>query len=555
MKFYSLYTLHTILAVAFAISSVNAQNTSDPKGRLTGSLDLNANVFLKDSSINAFNIPQYEKQFFGGESWLNLRYNYGTLSAGMRYDFFINSNIPDPNNSFTQNGIGRWYVNKKFENLDLNVGYLYDQFGSGIVYRSYESRPLFIDNALLGASIKMNILPDLTVKAIGGQQKNAFGLYSGSIKGINLDYFYSNGEENPLTIAPGLGFINKTLSDEIMDKVVRSLSSYLPVDRFGPVFNSYAFTGYNTLTMSGISWYIEGAYKKNDIFFNNFAPKAEATGTTTRGKFENKPGSVLFTSLSYAGDVVGLTFEAKRTQNFVFRTDPTQRLLRGYITYLPPMNRQNTYRLTARYAPFTQEVSEQAFQVDYKHRWNKKLNHNINFSWINTLESQKLYRELYIDMQYKPNFNWNIGGGFQHVQYNQEVYEEKPNAPLVKTYVPFFDILYKINRKRSVRWETQYMFTQQDFGSWIHTLLEYSIAPRWIFEGSVMYNTVPKRTLIGATKPEKIAYPSFGFTYIEGVNRMQLRYVKQVEGIVCSGGICRLEPAFSGIRFTLNSQF
>ena len=118
-----------------------------------------------------------------------------------------------------------------------------------------------------------------------------------------------------------------------------------------------------------------------------------------------------------------------------------------------------------------------------------------------------------------------------------------------------FDILYKFNRKRSLRWETQYMFTQQDFGSWIHTLLEYSIAPKWIFEGSVMYNTVPKRTLIGAAKPEKIAYPSFGFTYVEGVNRFQLRYVKQVEGIVCSGGICRLEPAFSGIRFTLNSQF
>ncbi|HMP30490.1 MAG TPA: DUF6029 family protein, partial [Saprospiraceae bacterium] len=208
---------------AFGVSeNLNGQTSSEPRGSLSGSLDLNANVFIKDSSINAFNIPQYEKQFFGGESWLNLRYNYGTLSAGLRYDFFLNSNIPDPNNSFTQNGIGRWYVNKKFDKIDINVGYLYDQFGSGIIYRAYESRPLFIDNALLGASIKLALTEDLSIKAIGGQQKNAFDIYSGSIKGINVDYFISKGEEYPLTLAPGAGFINKTLPDEIMDKVLRS---------------------------------------------------------------------------------------------------------------------------------------------------------------------------------------------------------------------------------------------------------------------------------------------------------------------------------------------
>ncbi|MFK7934167.1 MAG: hypothetical protein AB8G22_11710 [Saprospiraceae bacterium] len=25
--------------------------------------------------------------------------------------------------------------------------------------------------------------------------------------------------------------------------------------------------------------------------------------------------------------------------------------------------------------------------------------------------------------------------------------------------------------------------------------------------------------------------------------------------MVCSGGVCRLEPAFSGVRFTVNSTF
>ena len=145
-------------------------------------------------------------------------------------------------------------------------------------------------------------------------------------------------------------------------------------------------------------------------------------------------------------------------------------------------------------------------------------------------------------------------GGLQQVQYNQEVYEKKPEVPLVNTYVPFLDVLYKINRHNAIRFENQYMRTKQDFGSWVNSLIEYSTGD-WIFETPIMYNIDPQKKLIGADKPEKLAYPVIGATYITGPNRLQLRYVKQVEGIVCSGGICRLEPAFSGVRFNLSTQF
>ena len=74
------------------------------------------------------------------------------------------------------------------------------------------------------------------------------------------------------------------------------------------------------------------------------------------------------------------------------------------------------------------------------------------------------------------------------------------------------------------------------------------MAPNWIFEVSDMYNLKP-------VKGTKLNYPSAGVTYSKGANRLSLRYVKQIAGIVCSGGICRLEPAFSGIRMSLNSNF
>jgi len=85
-------------------------------------------------------------------------------------------------------------------------------------------------------------------------------------------------------------------------------------------------------------------------------------------------------------------------------------------------------------------------------------------------------------------------------------------------------------------------------------LAEFSIAPRWIFEGSVMYNIDPKKANSKGLK-EKTLYPTFGLVFSHDAQRYSLRYVKQVEGVVCSGGICRLEPAFSGIRFNMNTTF
>ncbi|MBK8082163.1 MAG: hypothetical protein IPK25_18955 [Saprospiraceae bacterium] len=69
-----------------------------------------------------------------------------------------------------------------------------------------------------------------------------------------------------------------------------------------------------------------------------------------------------------------------------------------------------------------------------------------------------------------------------------------------------------------------------------------------------MYNIDPKkkdaRGIIAKT-----LYPTFGAVFNKDNNRFALRFVKQVEGVVCSGGICRLEPAFSGIRFNMNTIF
>ena len=59
----------------------------------------------------------------------------------------------------------------------------------------------------------------------------------------------------------------------------------------------------------------------------------------------------------------------------------------------------------------------------------------------------------------------------------------------------------------------------------------------------------------GSETKKKVHYPRFDIYYTHKSSRFSLSYVKQVEGVVCAGGICRLEPAFSGVKFGLTSTF
>ena len=53
----------------------------------------------------------------------------------------------------------------------------------------------------------------------------------------------------------------------------------------------------------------------------------------------------------------------------------------------------------------------------------------------------------------------------------------------------------------------------------------------------------------------KVHFPRIDVSYTKRSNHYSLSYVKQVEGVVCTGGICRLEPAFSGFQLNVTSTF
>ncbi|MCP3933166.1 MAG: hypothetical protein GY705_29200 [Bacteroidetes bacterium] len=521
--------------------------------RISGNLEANGNFFMRDSLIGAANTPQYDRQLYGADAWLNLNYSNKGFDVGIRFDLFNNSNLLNPQGSYTDQGIGRWFIKKKINKLGISGGYLYDQIGSGIIFRAYEERPLLIDNALYGIRLTYDILPDWQLKVFTGRQKQQFEAYKPIIKGFSFDGFLSGGEDSNWSIAPGFGIVNRTLDDVSMNSLVATINTYSQEEAFVPTYNTYAFSVFNTLTAGNFSWYFEGAYKTEDNLNDPFD-----------NRFFQGDGSVVYTSLSYAAKGLGITVEGKRTENFSFRTRPQEQLNRGLINFLPPMARVNTYRLTSRYQAATQDIGELALQADVRYSPSRKLSFNANFSNINDLDNELLYREIYTEVQYKYKRKWILLGGLQLQSYNQEVYEFKPNVPLVNTLVPYADFLYKFDRKKSIRFEGQYMSTgeddkgvKHDYGDWVFGLAEFSIAPHWTFTISDMYNISPGKNSPVDEKGEKqsIHYPRFDVFYTYHSSRFSLSYVKQVEGVVCTGGICRLEPAFSGVKMTVNSTF
>lgn len=543
-----------ILVFILSCWSANLLHAQDNKvGTLTGDFETQNSFFIRDSIIGAANTPQYDRQKFGSNNWLTLNYNVMGFDIGIRFDAYYNSNLVDPLDSYSALGLGRWHIRKSIHGLDITAGYFYDQIGNGTIFRAYNERYLPIDNAVVGARLIYTINENWRAKVFAGQQKkvekqiNLFENYQPIIVGAAVDGFIKVNDD--ISLSPGVGAVRRTLDDATMNQIATDIGSYAPENVFVPKYTTYAVTAYNRLNYKKLAWYVEGSYKSEEAVNTN----------NTKGVLENKAGYNLFTSLGYSTKGFSVVAQYKYTDHFILRTSPLQTLNRGLVAYLPSMSKQNTYRLTARYNAATQEVGEQSTQLDLIYvPIQKKLTLNLNLSYIRSLQSYSdanigfeqnlLYAEANFSANWKVNKTTKAVFGFQFQKYNQEVFEQKPGVPIVTSYVPYAELKMRFKKRRSLRVELQYMHNEQDYGSWAFALVEFNVK-NWSFWASNMINVIPK-------KYDKIEmFYEFGTNYTQKSNKFELVYKRQVEGIVCTGGVCRYQPAFNGVQFNVVSSF
>lgn len=552
---------YLLTAILFCLCiNLNAQITEeakDEKGQFSGNFQMNNQFYQRDDRIGA-NTTQYLRELSSTDAWLYMNYKIKGFNFALRYDLFNNSPLFNPQQAYSQQGIGFWQVTKDVEKFNFTVGYFYDQFGSGALFRAFEDRNIGIDFAIQGARVIYNHSENTRLKAFTGKQKFRFEMREPIIKGINLEHRQVITDQ--LNIESGGSIINRTLDANTMSAVAASINSYPLENRFLPKYNVFAWNIYNTLNYKNLSWLVE---------YNAKTPEAVLDYENI---LRNKPGHTFLTSLSYSTPGFGIVAQFRRIDFFLLRVNPLDIQPipnNGPINYLPALTRQNTYRLLARYNSVVQEIGENSAQLELTYKPTKSTQINVNSSIVNTLaglslqngyqwnNNTRLFRELYTDVSHKFTKKFKAMAGVQWIGYNQQLFEGKANAPYVEVITPFGEMTYKLTSSRSLRFEWQYMHTEQDLGKFVNALLEYNIAPHWSFAAGDLVNI--EHGFINKPEPGKkfeiVHYYNFFAAYTYKTIRITGGYLKQPQGVNCTGGVCRVEPAFSGGRITLTTNF
>ena len=545
------------------------QSKDSDKGQFSGNLLMTYQKYIRDDSIGA-NTKVYKENTASADAWLFMQYRIKGYSFILRYDAFNNSPLLDPQDAYTNHGVGFWQINKSVDKLDITMGSFYDQFGTGILFRAYEQRQIGIDYAIQGMRLKYNINDKWAIKGFAGNQKgnikNRFGYANQVISGLNVEGNLDLGKDSKFgALQVGASAVNRTLDRETMDRLVGTINTYDLADRFYPKYNVYGGNAYFTYTKDNFSWTVEGNVKSKEAIMEDDS------------KFHLKGGKVLYTSMSWGKGgwnlgkqkaSVGLNIQARHVDHFSFRTAPTENLLNGLVSYLPSMTRQNTYRLLSRYNAPGQAMGEDGIQGEIEFKPRKGTQIFFNGSYVQTLasngklnkatgvmEAEKLFSENYIEVVQKIGKHDKLKLGVQRIVYNQTRYESEPEYVPVKTITPFGEWLHTLDQGRSLRVEWQYLNTKNDQGSFANLMIEMFVRKNLSIAVADMVNVVPHRYERMIIADKVLHYPTFFIGYTEKNTVFTLAFLKQQQGVNCSGGICREEPAFSGVRFTVSSNF
>ncbi|MEC8032204.1 MAG: DUF6029 family protein, partial [Bacteroidota bacterium] len=149
------------------------------QGTIYGDLEIRNDYYVRDSLIGASNTAQYDNLKSSVDAWLTVNYANPDwdFDASVRLDGFLHSNLFNPGReAYTGFGIGRFHLRKTVNNLEITGGYIYDQLGSGLIFRAYEDRALGIDDALVGVRTDYKISEAFSIKGMAGMRKQRLGM-------------------------------------------------------------------------------------------------------------------------------------------------------------------------------------------------------------------------------------------------------------------------------------------------------------------------------------------------------------------------------------------
>lgn len=509
---------------------------------------------------------KYEKDVLNN-TYFDLTISAPYISIGGRFEW-AKWPLPGYESDFKGWGVPYIWATGRYKGIQLTAGDFYEQFGSGLILRTYQERSLGVDNAIRGGRLKLDVLPGVRFTALGGKQRrywehNAAWLWGADAE-WTLDESFKGLMGDPYGVTLGFSYVGKHEPDEYLRVGTTDKRLHFP----GEVA---AFDGRVKLRLQDFNVLAEFATKNNDPIRDN--------GYTYRN------GTAALLSLSYAAKGFSAFVQAKRSDNMTFRSKRSVIGISSFVNHMPAFTMTQTYALAAMYPYATQPDGEWAFQGELRYLFKKRTalggkygtSVRLSGSYIAALDRSapieggvkatpmmgtdgygapfwKMGGLNYADVNFELNkklsrkFQFTLFYLFQ--RYNQTVVEGHGGMVTSNTFI--FEGQNKLGKKSQLRYEAQYLRTKQDKGDWLSGLIEFSLAPHWMFTVTDTFN-------FGRGKEHNSPYDdnfyNFLVTYNYRSNRFTLGYGRVREGYNCSGGVCRWVPETKGFSVTYNYTF
>lgn len=552
----------------FAIEEASAQ-IKVGEGQISIALESNNSYYTPDKTLESIGLikpDQRTRGDFGSNDFLKVDYINGRFSAGIQLDGYLPGLYGYDLYTFQQrdtklSAFLSKYVQWEDQNWGVRLGDIYDQFGNGLIFRAYEDRALAFNNSLAGARAYYNFNNKVNVKVLAGMPR----LYD--IRSKNAIW----GGDLSVSLSEIIGWYDGMASIEGsyvghyqgQNDMIYQLDS-------PHVLNMVS--GRANFEYAGFSFRGEYAAKLNEDVHNPMLPAAK--------------GNVVSVDLGYNYGRFSASATFRRQENMLTSIEWRPLGIGGgnVMNYLPLLTRQHTYSL-ANLNPYrgasVHTGGEIGGQIDlYYSLRNPKArgkywNFHANFSMFNTLNhdsfgTERESRNVWIDFNFDVERQWNrqlkTTFLYSFQRWDEEInHFDAPTAHYCRSHIFVGDVTYKINKKHSMRFELQYLASNDYEGDWVAATIEYNLAPKFSFYVSDMWNC--EKMQDGAygnyylnldtfeNEPYLLHYYQVGASFTHKSLRAQLSYGRNRAGYVCSGGVCRFQPAYTGVNLAVTLSF
>ncbi len=519
------------LAVACSLSCAISASAQEEKksdwGSVHGGVESNAAFYKKDE-----NNPNANKH--GNNTYLNLKYVYRNLSAGLQYEIFQPPML-GYSEELKGHALAQYYANYSDSKVNVTLGSFYEQFGSGLIFRAFEERPLGINNSLRGISVRYTPTDWLSIKAMGGQPRRYLTYANSFIYGADGDLIISRlwNKSGSYDISLGGAWVMKDNTKEY-DRSVDPDRTTLMSGRAGLSVGDFSLSA--EYTTKGKS--------------QSFSPYVQ--------QFLSEAGDAFLVNLDYTLPDFGVSAALRRVEHMDFRIDGELKQVYIPMNYIPALTKQHKYALPSLYPHQTNISGEIGGQIDIygniKADWLGKSPLKVAFNashysslGVNPMESmpffgregQRLFTEVSLEVGKRISraLQFNVGVYYQEADHS---------GVLCKSIAEVVDVLWKINRKMSLRTELQHMKTEQEEKGWVYGLVELGFAPHLSLYASDMYSYAADT---------KEHYYMMGTAVTYGSLRVTASYGRTRAGLQCVGGICRFVPEYTGFTAGLSYVF